>query len=420
MGASNSYIEFTKQMKDDGYTILCPTMLPLHFDLLIQVFKNNGYKVEQLRNQNGHVISEGLRNTHNDTCYPALLVIGQFLDAIESGKYDPHKIALIITQTGGGCRASNYIALIRKALAKAGYPYIPVISLNFAGLEKHSGFKITPKMMLELVYTVIYGDLIMNLSNQCRPYEVNNGETDNLAKTWIDRLAKQMKEKGVRKKDALKNYQAIINDFKHIERRKEERVKVGIVGEIYVKYSPLANNSLEKVLQEEGAEVVVPGLLDFCVYTCHGMFTDQILYGDKGIKYPIARILYRYMLNKQKEMLNAVKDDGTFRTLSPFDHTLGLVKDYISIGGKMGEGWLLTAEMLELNENGIHNIVCTQPFGCLPNHIFGKGMMKLLKMKNDDINIVAIDFDASASKVNQLNRIKLMLANAKEAMKKEL
>ena len=414
MSANNEYIEFTKEMKESGYTILCPTMLPLHFDLLIQVFRNHGYKIEQLKNQNQNVVSEGLRNTHNDTCYPALLVIGQFLDAIKTGNYDPHKIALIITQTGGGCRASNYISLIRKALKKSGYGYVPVISLNFAGLEKHSGFKITAKMLLELVYTVIYGDLIMNISNQCRPYEVNKGETDALAKKWIDKLAKQFKENGVRKKDVKDNYKAIINDFKKIERVKEEKVKVGIVGEIYVKYSPLANNSLEKVLQDEGAEVVVPGLLDFCVYTCHGMFTDQILYGDKGIKYPLARIIYHYMLNKQKEMLKAVNDDGQFRTLSPFDHTLTLVKDYISIGGKMGEGWLLTAEMLELNENGIHNIVCTQPFGCLPNHIFGKGMMKILKMRNPDINIVAIDFDASASKVNQLNRIKLMLANAKE------
>ena len=202
------------------------------------------------------------------------------------------------------------------------------------------------------------------------------------------------------------------------ERLKEEKVKGGVVGEIYVKYSPLANNSLEKVLQDEGAEVVVPGLVDFILYTCHAMHTDKDLYGDRGIKYPLVKLVYYWILKKQKDMLNAVKKDGEFRVLSSFDHTQTLIKDYISVGGKMGEGWLLTAEMLELNENGIHNIVCTQPFGCLPNHIFGKGMMKILKQRNPEINIVAIDYDASASEVNQLNRIKLMLANGKEALKK--
>ena len=412
------YVEFTKEMRDEGYTILCPTMLPLHFEILINIFRNHGYNIKQLRNQNANVIAEGLRNTHNDTCYPALLVIGQFMDAIENEGYDPHKIALLMTQTGGGCRASNYISLIRKALKKQGYGYIPVISFNVLGLEKHSGFELNLKIILEALYAVLYGDLLMNLSNQCRPYEVNNGETDALAQKWTEYLSDQINREGVSYKTVKKNYELIIKDFRKIERIKEEKVKVGVVGEIYVKYSPLANNSLEKVLQDEGAEVVVPGLVDFILYTCHAMHTDNDLYGDRGIKYPLVKLVYYWILKKQKDMLNAVKKDGEFRVLSSFDHTQTLIKDYISVGGKMGEGWLLTAEMLELNENGIHNIVCTQPFGCLPNHIFGKGMMKILKQRNPEINIVAIDYDASASEVNQLNRIKLMLANGKEALKK--
>lgn len=412
------YVEFTKEMRDEGYTILCPTMLPLHFEILINIFRNHGYNIKQLRNQNANVIAEGLRNTHNDTCYPALLVIGQFMDAIENEGYDPHKIALLMTQTGGGCRASNYISLIRKALKKQGYGYIPVISFNVLGLEKHSGFELNLKIILEALYAVLYGDLLMNLSNQCRPYEVNKGETDALAQKWTEYLSDQINREGVSYKTVKKNYELIIRDFRKIERIKEEKVKVGVVGEIYVKYSPLANNSLEKVLQDEGAEVVVPGLVDFILYTCHAMHTDKDLYGDRGIKYPLIKLVYYWILKKQKDMLNAVKKDGEFRVLSSFDHTQTLIKDYISVGGKMGEGWLLTAEMLELNENGIHNIVCTQPFGCLPNHIFGKGMMKILKQRNPEINIVAIDYDASASEVNQLNRIKLMLANGKEALKK--
>ena len=323
-----------------------------------------------------------------------------------------------MTQTGGGCRASNYISLIRKALKKQGYGYIPVISFNVLGLEKHSGFKLNLKIILEALYAVLYGDLLMNLSNQCRPYEVNKGETDALAQKWTEYLSDQINREGVSYKTVKKNYELIIRDFRKIERIKEEKVKVGVVGEIYVKYSPLANNSLEKVLQDEGAEVVVPGLVDFILYTCHAMHTDKDLYGDRGIKYPLVKLVYYWILKKQKDMLNAVKKDGEFRVLSSFDHTQTLIKDYISVGGKMGEGWLLTAEMLELNENGIHNIVCTQPFGCLPNHIFGKGMMKILKQRNPEINIVAIDYDASASEVNQLNRIKLMLANGKEALKK--
>ena len=287
----STYVEFTEEMRKSGYTVLCPTMLPLHFELLTHIFQNHGVNVVQLRNQNANVIAQGLKNTHNDTCYPALLVIGQFIDAIENEGYDPHKIALLMTQTGGGCRASNYISLIRKALDKLGYGYIPVISFNVLGLEKHSGFKLNLKIILQLLYGVLYGDLLMNLTNQCRPYEVNKGESDALAQKWTDYLAKQINEEGVSYKTVKKNYDLIIKDFKKIERRKEEKVKVGVVGEIYVKYSPLANNSLEKVLLDEGAEVVVPGLVDFVLYTCHAMHTDKDLYGDKGIKYPLVKLV---------------------------------------------------------------------------------------------------------------------------------
>ncbi len=408
-----TYISFTEEMKKD-YTVLIPNMLPMHFELIRRVFKIYGMKAELLLTQGQKIKDTGLKYVHNDTCYPAILVIGQFIDALESGKYDPHKTALILFQTGGGCRASNYINLLRKALAKAGYDYVPVISFSLAGLEDHPGFDLSLPVLHRLMYAVFYADLLMSLRNQCRSYEINKGESEKLAQRWTERLSKEMKhEKRVSYKRVKDNYRLIIEDFKKIPRAEKRCPKVGVVGEIFVKYSPLGNNNLEDFLVSEGAEVVVPGLTDFCLYCVYNYLMDTKLYGISKAKYPFFKLAYKFLLKKQKDIIDIINEDGTFNPPTPFSHTVSLITGYLGIGAKMGEGWLLTAEMLELADSGVPNIVCTQPFGCLPNHICGKGMMKPIKEKNPDINIVAIDYDAGATAVNQENRIKLMLANSK-------
>lgn len=415
----NGRVLFTKEMKKD-YTILVPTMLPTHFKLIINIFRSYGYRAELLENSGRPVVDCGLRYVHNDTCYPALLVIGQMINAIESGKYDSHKVALMITQTGGGCRASNYIYLLRKALNKSGYGYIPVVSLNFNNLEPNPGFQLTLPMIDRMLYAVLYGDLLMLLKNQCKPYEITAGESEALADRWTERLARQMKGRGIISyRKVRQNYHAIIEDFGQIPLRREEKVKVGIVGEIFVKFSPLGNNNLEAFLLSEGAEPVVPGLLDFCLYCVYNGIVDKKLYGTGTLKALACKFAYRFLTGKQEDMIDMIKKHGAFQPSTPFSHTHTLTEGYIGHGVKMGEGWLLTAEMLELIEEGVRNIVCTQPFGCLPNHIVGKGMMKIIKEKHPGVNLVAVDYDSGATQINQENRIKLMLANAAEQQKKQ-
>lgn len=417
---AENYIPFTKEMKKD-YTILIPNMLPTHFKLIMSVLKTYGYKTELLETSGTEIAETGLKYTHNDTCYPAILVIGQFLNALLSGKYDTHKVALIMFQTGGGCRASNYIYLIRKALKKANLGYIPVISLSLAGIEKHPGFTLSPKMLKNMLYATLYGDLMMSLANQVKPYETTKGEADRLTEKWTNILGGELGMKGHTNYRKIKqNYQKIIGDFAKIKVEHKDTVKVGIVGEIFVKYSPLANNNLEKFLLSEGAEPVVPGLYDFLMYCVYNTLNECVLYKKNTAVYPIYKFVYRILCKKKRDVIEIIKKNGIFEAWTPFEEIVALAPDLISTAVKMGEGWLLTAEMLELGKSGCTNIVCTQPFGCLPNHICGKGMMKPIKEKNPNINIVAIDYDAGASRVNQENRLKLMLFNArrvKEEMK---
>lgn len=415
--SERKYIPFTEQMKKD-YTILVPNMLPRHFKLIMQVLKNYGYKTELLETQGREIVEAGLKYVHNDTCYPAVLVIGQFINALQSGKYDPEKVALILFQTGGGCRASNYIFLLRKALERAGYGYVPVISFSLTGLETHPGFKLTLPIIHRLFYAVMYGDVLLSLVNQCKPYELVKGETERLADEYTVKLADLMETEGVSFKNVKKNCKQMLADFAAIERVNVPKVKVGVVGEIYVKYSPLGNNNLEQFLIDEGAEVVLPGLMDFFFY-CLISYMDDVNYGLKKKLYPIMKFAFKFLTHQQMQLIELMKKDGNFAPPTPINHTMSLIKDYIGFGAKMGEGWLLPAEMLELNDSGVHNIICTQPFGCLPNHICGKGMMKPLKDKNPEMNIVAIDYDSGASKVNQENRIKLMLSNARAALEEE-
>ena len=405
-------VEFTAEMKKD-YKILIPTMLPRHLKMLASLMRVYGYDAELLENSGRDVIETGLKYVHNDTCYPATLVVGQFINALQSGKYDVHKTALFFTQTGGGCRASNYISLIRKALKKAGYGYIPVISLNFVGMEKNSGFKITVPMARRMLYAVLYGDVIMTLCNQAKAMEVHRGDAEAKADYWTKELVEQLGKSGPFTYGTIKkNYRAMVKDFASISMVKESKIKVGIVGEIYVKFSPLANRDLENYLISEGAAPELAGLLDFLLFYVYGRIIEHDMYRTHKKSIGLLKLAYKVFLRKQKDIINIIKEESNFEPPTPFEHTVELVKPYISLGVKMGEGWLLVAEMIEHIDNGTNNIICTQPFGCLPNHIVGKGVMKIVKEKNPGVNIIAIDYDASASEINQQNRIKLLLANA--------
>ena len=405
-----SNAKFTPEMKQT-HPILIPDMLPIHFGLIMEIFRAGGYKMELLTTSTRSVVDEGLKHVHNDTCYPALLVIGQFIDALKSGKYDVNKVALLISQTGGGCRASNYIHLLRKALDEE-FPQIPVLSLNFSGLEKDSGFKITAGMFLQMLYAVLYGDLLMSLYNTCRAYELNKGDSKAVLEKWQDKIAELFRKGGYRKTKRL--YREILADFSQIKRTKEKKVRVGIVGEIYVKYSPLANNHLEDFLISEGCEPVVPAFLDFCLYCAVNTVNDGKIYNFSTNTTKIFGIAYKLIYGMQKQMIRIVKEHGEFDPPHDFEDLRAYADKYMHQGVKMGEGWLIPAEMAALAHGGVENIICTQPFGCLPNHIVAKGMSRVIKEAFPQANIVAVDYDPGATRVNQENRIKLMLANARK------
>ncbi len=410
---------FTKQMKREGYKILIPNMAPIHFKMLEKVFVHYGYNAELLQTTGPEIAQTGLKYVHNDTCYPALLVIGQFIHALQSGRYDVHKTALMITQTGGGCRASNYIFLLRKALKKAGFEFVPVISLSF-GMEKNPGFALTIPLLRRIVGGVVYGDQLMLLSNQIKPYEVNKGETMELVGRWSDRIAQMLVEgKGYTLEEIDENLHKLTKDFSKIEVNRTPKVKVGIVGEIYVKYSKMANNGLEDFLAEQDCEICVPGLMGFAAFKVDNRIEDYKMFGGSRVKYEFCKMLLDYVTKLETLMVESAL---RFNFVPPhqYAHTKELVKGVIGYGSKMGEGWLLTAEMLELAETGYENIVCTQPFGCLPNHINGKGAIRKIKEVKPNANIVTIDYDPGAPKVNQENRIKLMLAVGKEALNEKI
>ncbi len=404
---------FTAEMKKD-YTILVPNMLPVQLGLICKIMSNYGFHMELLHTEGPNIAELGLRNVHNDTCYPALLVIGQLLDAIESGAYDTHKIALIMPQTGGGCRASNYIHLLRKALERNGYGYIPVISLNFSGLEDNPGFQLSRKMMIQLAYGLLIGDLIMMLANQCRPYELIPGATDEVIRVCEEAVANRFTgNRLIHYREVRQLYQFILTAFSKVQLHTGMKKKrVGIVGEIYVKFSPLGNNNLEQFLLSEGAEAVLPGLMDFCLYCIYNSVIDAKLYGRNRKTAFLYQFAYHFVLRKQADLIRLMEAHGKFRPPVAFEHVRKMSQDIIGQGVKMGEGWLLPAEMIELITEGVQNIVCTQPFGCLPNHIAGKGMMRKIREKYPQANIVAVDYDPGASKINQENRIKLMLSSA--------
>ena len=405
------FVPFTEEMRKT-HTILVPGMLPLHFSLMQAALASCGYKVEVLQDTGREVIETGLKYVNNDICYPALLVIGQLLHALESGKYNLEQTALMITQTGGGCRASNYIYLLHKALEKAGLSNIPVISLNGSGLEKQPGFHLNASMLRKFLAALIYGDALMYLSNKIRPYEVIQGTTDALAQKWLAKLSDAFASG---KAQALSNMKkltkALADEFAKVPIVNRPKTKVGIVGEIYIKYAALGNNNLEKFLQKQDCEYMLPGVLNFVMYCVDTYLTDYKLYGGSFLKYGANKGAMWY-LKHLESILHSALDTAPFSAPATYEETKAMVKGVIGYGNNMGEGWLLTAEMLELVHSGYTNIICAQPFGCLPNHIAGRGMINKIKEIAEEANILALDYDASASKVNQENRIKLMLATA--------
>ncbi|MEG2549436.1 MAG: 2-hydroxyacyl-CoA dehydratase [Erysipelotrichaceae bacterium] len=403
------HVEFTKTMKKT-HKILVPYMLPIHFHFLQNILNKDGYKIELLMNQDQRVIDEGIKNVHNDTCYPATLVIGQMISALKYGNYDLQHVALAITQTGGGCRASNYIHLLRKALIQAGLPQIPVISVNFLSLEKQSGFKLTPKNIVRLLYGFLYGDMLMWIKNQCKPYEKNIGESDQLVNTWIDKITDQFDS--LKFMNLSKNYKTMLNDFACLKLDVRPKIQVGIVGEIYMKYSPLGNNNLEDFLIAEGCEPILSPVLDFGLYCLENAILDHKYYNRNKYTYRLIKWVDAYIQHLQHIGYQAIIKQGKFRPFDTFKEVQTCSNGIINRGAKMGEGWLLTSEMVSLIKNNINNIVCCQPFGCLPNHIVAKGMMRKIKNHYPQANIVSVDYDSSATKVNQDNRLKLMLSNA--------
>ena len=403
---------FTPEMKKT-HTILIPSMLPWHFKLLRAALVSCGYKAEVLENTDRSVVETGLKYINNDICYPALLVVGQFINALESGKYDVNKVALIMTQTGGGCRASNYIHLLRKGLEQAGYGHVPVISFNLAGMEKQPGFELNFKMIRRMLAAVVYGDVLMYLTNKTRPYEAVVGEADGLAKNWLEKLEGIFQNGKGQTFDSIHCLASdIAKDFAKLRLLAKEKIKVGVVGEIYIKYSALGNNYLESFLQKQNCEYMLPGLMSFVMYGADTHLTDYKLYGGSFMKYGTAKAAMWYLKRLENAMLKAL-EHSPFKAPASYEETKAMAKGVIGYGSNMGEGWLLTAEMIELAKSGYNNIICAQPFGCLPNHIAGRGMINKIKELVEEANILPIDYDASASKVNQENRIKLMLATAR-------
>ena len=407
---TNEYPKWNDSMKST-HKILIPNMLPWHFRIIGDVLRQEGYDVEILENETRSVIDEGLKHVHNDTCYPCLCVTGQYIDALKSGKYDLDKTAVLITQTGGGCRASNYMSLIRKALSTE-FPQVPVLSVNFSGLEKGSSLKMSLKLFIKLGYAIFYGDSIMWCYNQTKPYEKENGTADRVRDELVEFLIQAFR-KG-KYKNFIKLNEKIIKAFASIERTDVKKIKVGIVGEIYVKYAHLGNNNLEGFLLSEDCEPVIPALMDFMLYCIVNVINDREYYGHNAGTAFIYRYVYRKVYGKQKKLIKLYKDEGTFEAPHDFEYLRACADKVLNQGVKMGEGWLIPAEMAALAETGVPNIVCAQPFGCLPNHIAGKGTIRTLKNLYKNENIVAVDYDPSATKVNQENRIKLMLATARE------
>ncbi len=407
---------FTKEMFLKKYTILAPQMSPIHFDIIYPVFNKYGFNMELLRNDNRNAIDVGLKYVNNDACFPSITVVGQIMDAVLSGKYDTDKLAIIMTQTGGCCRASNYVGFIRRALEKTGYSHIPVISLNLNGMEKNDGFKLPFSLLKDAAIGIIFGDLLMRCLYRVRPYELVKGSANELHSKWKD-ICVDYIVNGKADLNFKEICKGIVNDFDNLPiDEKLKKPRVGIVGEILVKYMPLANNHLVELLENEGAEVVVPELMDFLNYSFYNLEYKSTYLGTSKMSTFVANSGIRLIKMVRKTAMEALENSKRFETPMPIDKVAELARPLLSIGNQYGEGWFLAGEMAELIKSGVPNIVCIQPFACLPNHVVGKGVIKQLRKLYPTANVVAVDYDPGASEVNQLNRIKLMLSVAKKRL----
>ena len=416
--ASIEKVSFTKQMRKE-YTILCPQMSPFHFGIFEAAFNASGYNLEVLPNDNKHAVDVGLKYVNNDACYPSLMVVGQIMDALLSGKYDLNKTAVIMSQTGGGCRASNYIAFIRRALKKAGMEQVPVISLNLSGLESNPGFKLTLPLIKRIVYGAVFGDILMKCVYRMRPYELEEGIVNRKHKIWEQRVIAFVTGSSVSHGTFKKMCREMVHDFDTIPISDDKKPRVGIVGEILVKFLPAANNHLADLLEAEGAEPVVPDLIDFICYCFYNQNFKVEKLGFKKSKATIANLGLKAIDWLRKTANEALEQSRHFTPAADIRDLAKMASPIVSAGNQTGEGWFLTGEMMELIHGGVPNIVCIQPFGCLPNHIVGKGVIKEVRREHPEANIVAIDYDPGASEVNQLNRIKLMLSTAQKNLHKD-
>lgn len=403
---------FTKRDRDI-YTILAPQLIPTHFSLFEKAFQMHGYQLKVLQNVADHEVEKGLRFVNNDACYPAIITIGQLVSALKSGEYDLERTAVIMSQTGGGCRATNYFALLKQALKNAGMAHVPVLSLNAGGLsgKTQPGFKYTLPLVKKLVVAACLGDLLMRLKLAVRPYEVFPGSTDIIYDKWLERCTALMVNFSMRAYDETIN--ALIADFNRIEVSREVKPRVGIVGEILVKFHPYANNQLIEIIEEEGGEAVVPDFIDFFLYGLYNRQFKADHFGKSKLQGAFGKIAIQYIEYYRKPIREALTSSGRFEAPLEIAEVAEKAARYLSIGNQMGEGWLLPGEMAELMDSGVENVVCVQPFGCLPNHIIGRGMFNAIKKDYPNANLISIDYDASISKVNQVNRIKLMINIAK-------
>lgn len=401
---------FTKEMKKK-HTILAPQMSPIHFEIIEEAVKSCGYNFVVLPSDDKEAVEEGLKYVNNDACYPSILVVGQLIHALKSGKYDTNNTSLIITQTGGGCRATNYVGFLKKALKDSGFSHVPILSFNTVGLEKQPGFNITLPLVKKALMSLIYGDLFMRVLYATRPYETEKGAANRLYEKW-NKIAKANVRNGS-KREFNKNIKMIVKEFDELQSTGEVKPKVGLVGEILVKFHPTANNNVVNVIEENGAEAVMPDLMDFFFYSAYDQeFKYQNLGNVTKLSKNIYNIAIMYMESFRKTMKKALDESKRFHAPKHIKELGEMASEVLSLGNQTGEGWFLTAEMIELIESGSSNIICMQPFACLPNHVTGKGMIKALKEKYPESNIVAVDYDPGASEVNQINRIKLMLSVA--------
>ena len=412
---------FTEEMFKDNYTIICPQMSPIHFDLLLPAFRAAGYNLVIPDVPARECIDVGLKFVNNDACYPSLIVVGQIMAAVMSGDYDMNHTAILVSQTGGGCRATNYIGFIRRALRKAGYPDVPVISINMVGLEKNPGFKMTPSLIQHGLYALEFGDIFLRCLYRVRPYELVPGSANALHEKWKKKVIDFVGNTRILSHRRYKQLcREIIRDFDNLPMTDEKKPRVGVVGEILVKFHPAANNYVVDLLEQEGAEAVVPDLTDFLLYCCYNANFKADYLGESKKAQRMNNLLIKFFEWMRKDARDELAKSKHFEPTAYIGDLAKLAEPIVSCGNQTGEGWFLTGEMLELIHQGTRNIICAQPFACLPNHIVGKGVIKEIRHEFPEANIVAIDYDPGASEVNQLNRIKLMLSTAQKNLRKEL